>query len=176
MGAFIYNGQIINASDLSCIANAYSSNSTYAQGSYCVYTGTVYRCDTAVTVAEAFDPSKWTSIVVMNELKALFDSVSSDVDDINSIHTFALATTDWVANTDPTTSTDYPYTCTKSSTLYSNSSAPIWDLVGAGSVTTSTEKEAMDAIAEAYFSSTGIVLYATEQPTVALTLRVKGIL
>ena len=172
MGAFILNGQIINASDSSCIANAYSSNSTYAVGSYCVYRGVVYRCTTAVTTPEEFDPTKWVSIILMEELVNIFEAAAADV---SSINTFPLATTDWVANTDPTTSTDYPYICTKSTTLYQNNSAPVWDLLGAGSVTTSAEKEVMDMIAEAYFSSTGIVLYATEQPTVALTLRVKGI-
>lgn len=50
------------------IANVYDSAQTYEVGSYAIYQNTLYKCVTAVTVGEAFDPAKWTSVKVMNEI------------------------------------------------------------------------------------------------------------
>lgn len=50
------------------IANVYDSASTYAVGAYAIYQNTLYKCTTAITVGEAFDPAKWTSVKVMNEM------------------------------------------------------------------------------------------------------------
>lgn len=41
-------------------ATAYSSTTTYALNSLVLQSGNVYRCSTAVTVAEAFNIAKWT--------------------------------------------------------------------------------------------------------------------
>lgn len=43
-------------------ATAYSSSSTYALGALVLQSGNVYRCSTAITVAEAFNIAKWTLI------------------------------------------------------------------------------------------------------------------
>lgn len=43
-------------------ATAYSASSTYAVGAYALQAGNVYRCITAITVAEAFNAAKWTLI------------------------------------------------------------------------------------------------------------------
>lgn len=43
-------------------ATAYSATSTYAIGNLVLQNGNVYRCNTAITVAEAFTISKWTVI------------------------------------------------------------------------------------------------------------------
>ena len=50
------------------IANVYDSASTYVVGAYAIYQNTLYKCTTAITVGEAFDPAKWTSVKVMNEM------------------------------------------------------------------------------------------------------------
>lgn len=50
------------------IANVYDSAQTYEVGSYAIYQNTLYKCVTAITVGEAFDPAKWTSVKVMNEI------------------------------------------------------------------------------------------------------------
>ncbi len=50
------------------IANVYDSAQTYAVGDYAIYLNTLYKCVTAITVGEAFDPAKWTSVKVMNEM------------------------------------------------------------------------------------------------------------
>lgn len=43
-------------------ATAYSSSSTYAIGAYALQANNVYRCITAITVAEAFNAAKWELI------------------------------------------------------------------------------------------------------------------
>ena len=50
------------------IANVYDSAQTYEVGSYAIYQNTLYKCVTAITVGEAFDPAKWSSVKVMNEI------------------------------------------------------------------------------------------------------------
>lgn len=88
--------------------------------------------------------------------------------------TFDIATTDWVANTDTSTNTDYPYIAEITSSVYSASSRPIWQMQGVDTLPTSTEIEEMAKVSAAIFDTSGIVLYATEQPSVALVLSVKG--
>lgn len=51
------------------IADEYDSTATYAQGDYCIYSGKLYKCTTAVITAEAFDPEKWTTTTIMAEIE-----------------------------------------------------------------------------------------------------------
>ncbi len=44
------------------IADVYDSNATYSVGDYIIYQNELYRCKTAVTVAEAFDSTKWDKV------------------------------------------------------------------------------------------------------------------
>lgn len=53
------------------IAAEYSAEATYAVGDYCRYDAEIYRCTTAVTEAGAFDSSKWTKVVVGDEVSSL---------------------------------------------------------------------------------------------------------
>lgn len=92
----------------------------------------------------------------------------------NVVNTFNVASTAWVANSDSTTSTDYPYVATISTTYFSNDSQPIWQMNGVGSLPTETEREAINMILEAVFTSTGVTLYATDQPAVNLVLETGG--
>ena len=46
---------------LSDIAPAYDSTATYAVGDYCIYNNVLYRCKTAITVAEAWTAGHWTA-------------------------------------------------------------------------------------------------------------------
>lgn len=39
--------------------SAYDTTETYAVGDYCTYDGKTYKCITAVSSAESFDPEKW---------------------------------------------------------------------------------------------------------------------
>ena len=46
------------------IADDYNSSSTYAQGAYTIYDGTLYKCTTAISVPEDFTPAHWTATVI----------------------------------------------------------------------------------------------------------------
>lgn len=58
--------------------------------------------------------------------------------------------------------------------IYSDDAMPTWDLGGAGTLPTATERESIDMILEGIFNSQGVKLYATDKPTADLTLRTKG--
>lgn len=87
---------------------------------------------------------------------------------------FSVASSSWVANTDPNTNVDYPYIATISTNVYNNNSVPIWQMNGVGLIPTETERNSIDVILEAIFSNSGVVLYANNLPTVNLVLEVKG--
>ena len=60
------------------IAGTYSASSTYAVGDYVYYAGTLYRCTTAITTAEAWTAAHWTAAKLANdvgELKSSTDSI-----------------------------------------------------------------------------------------------------
>lgn len=90
------------------------------------------------------------------------------------LESFAVTASNWTANSDSATSGDYPYVYSVTTDKYTADSTPVWDLAGAGAVPTSTERTSIDMILEAVFSTSGIALYATDEPTSDLTLRVKG--
>ncbi len=50
------------------VADEYDSTSTYAIGDYVMYESTLYKCITAVSSAENFDSTKWTAVVVTDEM------------------------------------------------------------------------------------------------------------
>ena len=52
------------------IADDFSTESTYAVGDYVIYEGDLYKCTTAVTTAGAWDSTKWTETLVMDEVEA----------------------------------------------------------------------------------------------------------
>lgn len=52
------------------IAEEYNSSSPYVVGEYAIYSGTLYKCTTAVVSAEAFDPAKWSAVLIMDEIAA----------------------------------------------------------------------------------------------------------
>lgn len=60
------------------IANVYDSSETYAVGDYAIYQNTLYKCTTAILVGEVFDPAKWTSVKVMEEMPSGGGSVDAD--------------------------------------------------------------------------------------------------
>ena len=64
------------------IAEVYDSTDTYAVGDYVIYQGTLYKCTTAINVGESFDPAKWTSVKVMDEV-GQGGGGSVDADDVS---------------------------------------------------------------------------------------------
>lgn len=49
---------------LANFAPVYDDTETYSVGDVCTYNGQLYKCETAVSTAETFDPTKWAAIVV----------------------------------------------------------------------------------------------------------------
>lgn len=49
---------------LANFAPAYDDTETYSVGDVCTYNGQLYKCTTAVSTAETFDPTKWDAIDV----------------------------------------------------------------------------------------------------------------
>lgn len=95
----------------------------------------------------------------------------------NTDHDFTI-TTDWLDNTSYGDYTNYPYYQIISTDIYSDNSFPVC-LILAGtpsSFMTETERDCKGYISdEIQFSSTGIVILATDKTTTNLTLRVKGV-
>ena len=52
------------------IARPYDSASTYSLDDYALFQNTLYKCTTAVTTGEAFDPTKWEAIKVTDEFSS----------------------------------------------------------------------------------------------------------
>ena len=69
------------------IATAYSTSGTYAVGDYCTKDGYLYRCNTAISTAEAWTAGHWTQVKVGGEISDLKSAV---VNDTNGIDTFKL--------------------------------------------------------------------------------------
>lgn len=85
------------------IAPAYSSSSTYASGDLCIYNENLYRCNTTISVAEAWTAAHWTQITIANGVQPRVGSIS-------------MPTADWEG--------DGPWTQTvtvSGATVYSNS-------------------------------------------------------
>ena len=51
------------------ISDAYDPTKTYAVGDYCIYNNTLYRCNTAITTAEAWTAAHWTATSIASELE-----------------------------------------------------------------------------------------------------------
>lgn len=63
------------------LAVPYDPTSTYAVGDYCVYENQLYRCITAVSVPDTFDPLKWEEVSVTGltgELKNTLTQLKTD--------------------------------------------------------------------------------------------------
>jgi hypothetical protein len=67
------------ASNLTNIAGAYDDTATYAVGDYCIYNNQLYKCNTAISTPEAFNPNHWTSTDVSAELENIFSNLNNKV-------------------------------------------------------------------------------------------------
>lgn len=52
------------------IADDYDSTATYAVNDYVVYNGVLYKCTSAISIAETFTPAHWTAVLIMDEIAA----------------------------------------------------------------------------------------------------------
>lgn len=63
------------------VADEYSSSATYAVGDYCFHAGTLYKCTTAITTAEAWTSGHWTAAKLAedtSELKTAFADITDE--------------------------------------------------------------------------------------------------
>ena len=76
-------------------AAAYSSSATYAVGDYCFHDGSLYRCITAITTAEAWTAAHWTAAVLgddIGDLKSAIDEVGDVVSSKKTLDSIAWGT------------------------------------------------------------------------------------
>ena len=62
------------------IAPVYSPTSTYSVGDYCMYEGQLYQCNTAISTAEAWNPSHWSGVTVVS----LTNGIATDLADFEA--------------------------------------------------------------------------------------------
>lgn len=58
------------------LASEYSASATYAVGDYVLYNGQLYRCNTAITTAEAWTAAHWTAAKISNDVAELKSALS----------------------------------------------------------------------------------------------------
>ena len=58
------------------VAADYSATKTYAIGDYVYYNGTLYRCTTAITTAEAWTSGHWTAAKLANDVSELKTAIT----------------------------------------------------------------------------------------------------
>lgn len=61
---------------LASVAGTYSASKTYSVGDYAWYNGTLYRCSTAISTAEAWTSAHWTAAVLGDDLSSLKSALS----------------------------------------------------------------------------------------------------
>lgn len=61
---------------LASIAGTYSASKTYAVGDYVWYDGSLYRCTTAITTAEAWTSGHWTAAVLGNDVSVIKSAIN----------------------------------------------------------------------------------------------------
>lgn len=81
----------------SYIADTYSSSATYAVGDYVIYSGHLYRCNTAIATAEAWTAAHWTQTNLADETTDLKSTL--DGNDVNEQITSTIIPNEWVTST-----------------------------------------------------------------------------
>ena len=72
--SLVWNGSawdadaLVTKADTDIIADVYSASSTYAVGDYVIYNGSLYKCNTDISTAEAWTAAHWTQVIVTDEL------------------------------------------------------------------------------------------------------------
>jgi hypothetical protein len=127
--------------------------------------------DTAASASAAAT----SAVTAANQASTTAAEALEETDNITEITNFSILTSDWVNNTDVTTSTDYPFICTKSSDKFTNNSRPIYQFLGSGTIPTIDELTEASYISVVNFTDSGVTMYATEKPLNALNLVVKGV-
>jgi hypothetical protein len=150
------------------------------------FNGNMEKIDTAIgaqnsqidaidAIAEAASTAAGSAVTTAEQASTAATQAAVETNKLKEITTFNLLTTDWVNNPDVSTSTDYPFICTKTSDKFTNSSRPIYQILGSGTIPTVDELTEAGYISVVNFTESGVTLYATEKPLNTLNLVVKGV-
>lgn len=71
------NTALGNKAGKAVIAPDYSASSTYAVGDYVMYNGSLYRCSTAISTAEAWTAAHWTESKIGTDVSDLKSALKS---------------------------------------------------------------------------------------------------
>lgn len=131
---------------------------------------------TDIPMTDYAKPGSTSAITTADAVSDAIGKLEVKADAATDTHTFTVETTDWQSNTDPNTSTDYPYIAVKTCAYYTANSRPICQLYGEnGGIPTATEWEAIYLIKAIDFQVSGVTLYATDEPQSDLMLVAKGV-
>lgn len=89
------------------IASEYDDTATYTYGAYCIKDGVLYRCITAISVAEAWDSTHWTAVKVTGEFRRVVELTSAQYTALSSAE--KNNGTLYVLTDEETTAADIPY-------------------------------------------------------------------
>ena len=67
----------VKVSSYAALPQLYNSTTTYVVDDYCIQNNMIYKCNTAVSVPEVFDPNKWTAVSKINGIIFLVPLSSS---------------------------------------------------------------------------------------------------
>lgn len=67
---------------LASVAGTYSASKTYAVGEYAWYNGSLYRCSTAISTAEAWTSGHWTAAVLGDDVTSLKSAINAKASDL----------------------------------------------------------------------------------------------
>ena len=67
---------LVSNLETTVVAGEYSSSATYAVGDYCTYSNKMYRCKTAISVAEAWTSAHWEQVIIGDELEKKSEIIS----------------------------------------------------------------------------------------------------
>lgn len=70
-------GDKVDILDSAVTTDAYSASNTYAVGDYCIYEDVMYKCTTAISTPEAFNPSHWSATSIENEINQLNSKIAT---------------------------------------------------------------------------------------------------
>lgn len=72
----VTNGEVTEAALAGIIAAEYDSTKTYAVGDFCLHSGALYECTTAITTAEAWNSAHWSLTNAGEEISDIKEDIS----------------------------------------------------------------------------------------------------
>ena len=103
---------LVSNLETTIVAEDYSSSSPYAVGDYCTYSNKMYRCKTAISVAEAWTSTHWEQVIIGDELEKKSEIISITKEQWDALSAAQKASGDYVItnpDTVPITANLIPY-------------------------------------------------------------------